>query len=323
MVSIIVPLYNAEQYLEECLQCLINQTYPDIEIVLVNDGSTDNTLKICEQYRENDNRIQIINQQNAGVSTARNRGVRESHGEYITFVDGDDTVSPTLVEKLLCTSEVFSADLVYCGINLIDLRGNKETGQCRDGARIADKHLLFSEFFTNANTKLMLYGPYNKLFSRKLASELSFDTDIRVGEDLLYVYKAIIKSECIAECSDCLYNYIKRENSATTQSFNVKKLDYLIAAERIVELSKTADMTAYACATRWFYANVLDFCRLIAADKSVKKQKQSEYNRYIDYLSANKKEMWVFLNKKKKISYFLLMYCPFAWRVLKRIGYKI
>ncbi len=322
MVTIVVPLYNAEKYLDECLKCLITQTYSDIEIILVNDGSTDRTLDICEAYRKEDTRIRIINQNNSGVSSARNRGVAEASGEYITFVDGDDTVSLELVEKLLAASKLFSADFVFSGINLIDLHGNIEKGQCATGERKVEKNLLLSKFFTDSDTKLMLYGPYNKLFSRELAASICFDTDLKIGEDLLYVYRAITLAEGIAECSDCLYNYVKRENSATTQKFNIKKLDYLSAAERIVELS-TMNKDAYLCACKWYYSNVLDFCRLIASDRNVKKQEKDRYNQYLKHLKSKRKEMWNCLSTKKKLSYLFLMYCPIIWICLKKIGYNV
>lgn len=323
MVSIIVPVYNAEKYLDDCMQCLLAQTYHDIEIVLVNDGSKDRTGEICKNYADTDSRVKVINQTNMGVSAARNNGVRESKGEYITFVDGDDTVSIEMVEKLLETSERFSADFVFSGISIIDLAGNVEHGCNHDGTRIIEKQELLKEYFTNANTKLMLYGPVNKLIKRELAEKVSFDSELKIGEDLLYVYRTIIIAERIAECNDCLYNYIKRENSATTTSFNLNKLDYLIAAKRIVELSESISSELGNVSRQWYYSNTLDFCRLIASDSKVREQCTDDYKGYLRFLKEYKKEMWSGLNYKKRISYYILMYFPVGWVVLKKLGYRV
>ncbi len=110
-VSVIVPVYNVEKYLEECIESLINQTLTDIEIICINDGSTDNSLKILEELQKKDNRIKIINQKNSGVSSARNNGIENATGEYIGFVDSDDWIDSDYYEKLYNTAKKYNSDI--------------------------------------------------------------------------------------------------------------------------------------------------------------------------------------------------------------------
>lgn len=113
MISVIVPVYNVEEYLEECLESIREQTYTDIEVILVNDGSTDSSRQICERYCEKDNRFKLINQENQGQSVARNRGVKESIGEYIMFVDSDDVININVLEVLIPYMKT-EVDIVEC-----------------------------------------------------------------------------------------------------------------------------------------------------------------------------------------------------------------
>ena len=126
MISVIVPVYNAEEYLEECLESIKNQTYTNIEVILVNDGSTDGSKEICEQYCEKDNRFKLVNQENQGQSVARNLGVAESVGQFIMFVDSDDVVRENIVEVLLSYMKE-DVDLVECNLvrNQEELKMNK------------------------------------------------------------------------------------------------------------------------------------------------------------------------------------------------------
>ena len=120
-VSIIIPIYNAEQYLGQTLSSVIRQTYHNIEILLINDGSTDGSLRICRNYEQLDQRIRIINIDNHGVSHARNKGIQEATGDYIQFVDSDDTISTHMTERLVDTLISYDTDMVICGIRSVHL----------------------------------------------------------------------------------------------------------------------------------------------------------------------------------------------------------
>ncbi len=321
LVSVIVPVYNAEQYLRECLAGLLSQTYSNIEIILMDDGSVDGSAELCDKYADIDKRIKVFHQCNKGVSNARNNGVKNSNGEYITFVDADDTVKLDLIEKLVFLVEKYSADVAYCGINIIDLKGNIEIGCETSGEKTVNKIDILKGFFVDPTLKLILYGPYNKLFKKSLCEKIAFDEALRIGEDLLYVYEILRQAEVIAKCDDCLYNYIKRTNSATTSKFSEKKLDFLLSANQILQLSKKDKVEDIA--EIWYYGHVIDFCRLILAYSEVKKRVKDQFLIYRKYLKANRKKMWGHLSKKKKLSYFFVAYFPISWRIFRALGYKV
>ena len=119
LISVIVPVYNVEKYLPQCLNSIINQTYKNIEVVLVDDGSTDDSGNICEEYKKNDERIIVVHQKNSGLSAARNVGIEISTGEYITFIDSDDYISPDYIENLYSALEQYSADIAICDLKKV------------------------------------------------------------------------------------------------------------------------------------------------------------------------------------------------------------
>ncbi len=114
-ISIVVPIYNAEKYLDRCIQSILNQSYKDLEIILIDDGSTDSSNKICNNYQKRDNRIKFISQKNEGVSAARNRGISEATGEFIGFVDSDDYIQPNMYETLYGLINKYNCDISICG----------------------------------------------------------------------------------------------------------------------------------------------------------------------------------------------------------------
>ena len=140
MISVIVPVYNVEEYLEECLESIRQQTFTDIEVILVNDGSTDGSRKICEQYCEKDSRFRLINQENQGQSVARNRGVKESVGQYIMFVDSDDVINTSVLEVLLPYMKM-DVDIVECRMTR-----NKEEFFLIELLQLHSKEMLKKQF---------------------------------------------------------------------------------------------------------------------------------------------------------------------------------
>ena len=117
LVSIIIPVYNVEKYLAECIESVLKQTYQNIEILLIDDGSPDNSGKICDEYEEKDSRVRVIHKENGGVSSARNVGLEQANGEYITFIDSDDFVSESYIEELYIALENGNSDLAFCKYN--------------------------------------------------------------------------------------------------------------------------------------------------------------------------------------------------------------
>ena len=192
MISVIVPVYNAEEYLEECLESIKNQTYTNIEVILVNDGSTDGSKEICEQYCEKDNRFKLVNQENQGQSVARNLGVAESVGQFIMFVDSDDVVRENIVEVLLSYMKE-DVDLVECNLvrNQEELKMNKTIRVIFEGNS--------TEAIMNCiSFKKVKFCPVTKLYRREIVEKVSFlegfiYEDVYTGINYLrYIRKMVV-----------------------------------------------------------------------------------------------------------------------------------
>lgn len=202
-ISVIVPVYNCEMYIEACIDSICSQTYDNIEIIIVDDGSTDNSGKICDSYREKDHRIHVLHQENQGVSAARNAGIRKATGKYIQFVDSDDTVAQTMCEKLIKRQKETDAELIICGYNLYE--GNsKEEMLATD--TVFNSMEEFAQEFNYYMGKFLIHNPWNKLYLKERI-RLFFNTDYSLGEDLLFNLNYIGNCTYIAGYAETLYNY--------------------------------------------------------------------------------------------------------------------
>ena len=202
-ISIIVPVYNRENCIENCIESIRSQTYDNIEIIIVDDGSTDNSGKICDSYEKKDHRIHVIHQKNQGVSAARNAGIHKATGKYIQFVDSDDTVAQTMCEKLIKRQKETNAELVICGYNLY--KGNsKEEMPATD--TVFNSMEKFAQEFNYYVVRFLIHSPWNKLYLKDKI-KLLFNTDYSLGEDLLFNLNYIGNCTCIAGCAETLYNY--------------------------------------------------------------------------------------------------------------------
>lgn len=200
MISIIVPIYNAEKWIERCVDSLICQTYTDIEILLINDGSTDRSLEICNTYAEKDNRITVIDKENEGVSATRNLGLQKARGEFIQFVDCDDYVDSQMCEKMLGAIE--NADLVLCGLNV-----------WKNGVLLRKPHLERKTYDLKESIDIYFklrkinLGPCNKLYRKEKISN-GFRKGLSLGEDTLFVLDYMKDINRVSVLDDCLYNVV-------------------------------------------------------------------------------------------------------------------
>lgn len=180
MISIIIPIYNAEKYLMRCVSSVLSQSYSNIEVILVNDGSTDGSLSVCESLVANDDRIKIISQKNGGVSKARNAGIALANGGYIMFVDSDDYMLPNMCEVMLDTLKSKQTDCVICGV--------KETGNGLWSPEINMDYKSMEDFkndFIKQLSTELLSPCWNKIFKKELITNL-FNENISFGEDLIF-----------------------------------------------------------------------------------------------------------------------------------------
>ena len=231
MISVIIPIYNVEDYLEECLDSVKNQTYTDIEVILVNDGSIDNSQAICELYCEQDSRFHLINQENQGQSAARNHGVNASIGELITFVDSDDVISTKYLEVLnnYMNEDI---DIVECNYRATRSVFNKLK-------KAENIQILFEdnseESVINSCNYGASYSPVCKLYRRKLLEDFPFLTgviyeDIYHGVGVLKFIRKMVRLDYVG------YYYRKRSNSTIHKQFSKKNLDLFTCCDKLVDL---------------------------------------------------------------------------------------
>lgn len=323
VISVIIPVYNIEKYLVRCLESIINQSYTKLEIILIDDGSTDNSGKICDDYKNRDNRIIVVHKKNEGVSQARNFGISIATGEFLSFVDGDDTIEKDMFLTLINNAYKYNSDFSCCGVRFIYMDGKESPEGINSEPQEIRKQEVIKGFFCNQQMKLVLYGPYNKIVKRNSIQKISFNRNLSLGEDLLFVF------ECIQCCNkfvfqdDNLYNYIKREGSATTREFSLKKMDYLVACKKIIEICKESYPEGQKFASHWYYISVLNHVRMLIAYPEVKEKCLEEYKQYCKYLKENKKIMWNQMTIKNKLTYHLIFIFPYTFRLLKKIGYDV
>ena len=224
-ISIIVPIYKTERFLPDCLESILAQTFTNWEAILVNDGSPDNCGRICDEYAQKDSRFKVIHQENSGVSTARLNGFKLCRGEYISFLDSDDTLPQNALERL--KSEVHSKQALVCGSMVLIYPENRllklyEINRNIDSSDIIKSILLFERKYS--------WELPGKLFHRSIldVDTLTLPNNIKVFEDYIITLRVLSKIKTVKYISDCTYNYIIRESSAThTNKQNLKKVEDL------------------------------------------------------------------------------------------------
>ena len=262
MISVIVPVYNSGLYLRDCLNSIRAQTYQDLEIICVNDGSTDNSEEILADIAQNDSRIKVLTQENAGVSAARNAGLDAATGDYITFVDSDDALEPDMYEILLNLIEKHQADIAHCGYKKIHLDGSAknvcgtEELLIQDGIE-ASKCLLSGEHFTG--------GLWNKLYRAELVQNTRFDETLKINEDVLFNAQVFQRAGTIVFYDVPKYHYFERQSSACSRTSSIrKKQDTIAAAEKILGIYKNSPVEVYAA--KKMYYSLLDLYRAYLFD---------------------------------------------------------
>ena len=221
LISVIIPVYNVEKYIDQCIDSLTNQTYKDLEIILIDDGSKDNSGKICDEYAKKDSRISVIHKQNEGVSAARNTGLELAKGEYVAFVDSDDFVDSNYILCMYNKMVEQDADMVFCKYTKVfDRRFVNVKEHLPKSIVVNMNDESFVDFLAHfLNFKENILGCcWRLLFKRKQLSGLRFETNIRICEDLLFILGYIFSSKRIASIDEQLYFY-RQINSSACHSY--------------------------------------------------------------------------------------------------------
>ncbi len=236
LISVIIPVYNIEKYIAQCIESVQKQTYQNIEILVVNDGSPDRSAEIAEQYAINDKRIHIINKVNGGLSDARNIGIEQAKGKYIILVDGDDYVDSYMIEKMYNAMQESDSDLCICSVNVVDENHQmlEEDRQATIQAGIYTKEQMLQKIITLPNWFYVV--AWNKLYRREIFDKVKYPKG-KVHEDEFVIHHIFENSSKIICIEDKLYYYVQREQSIMHNKFNIKHMDMVEAfLERIVFL---------------------------------------------------------------------------------------
>ncbi|MDD7764373.1 MAG: glycosyltransferase family 2 protein [Peptoniphilaceae bacterium] len=293
-ISVIVPIYNVEKYLKKSVESIINQTYKNLEIILVNDGSTDRSLEISKEYEKKDMRIKVYEKINGGLSDARNFGFNKSSGDYIIFIDSDDYIETDMIKSLYTNMKKEDADVSVCGV--YNVYSNKKTPQCEDKNIyfVCNKIKFLKEYFIG---KLIPGTICNKLIKREIASSISFPVG-KIYEDAFYHYDLIKYAKKYVITTKPYYNYFHRENSITTKPYSKKNMDcieiYKKFYDYILQNEKTLTNEAFF---RLSYAHFTVLDKMLVS-KDYKKI--DEYKNVISFLKNNYID--IFRNKNFRIT---------------------
>lgn len=302
MISVIVPIYKVEKYLAKCIESILSQTYKDIEVILVDDGSPDNSAQICDEYAEKDHRIFVIHKSNGGVSSARNVGLEVARGEYITFVDPDDWIAPTMYEDMLAPLAIDEKlEMAICGYNYIKENGEVDREYKRSKNEMLDREELFDRLSDLPPTVRL--GVVNKLFKTSLIGTLRFNERLHSSEDVLFLLEYIEKVKKAIFIHRPLYMNLIREGSATHGGLNAKKLAESFAVH---EKMYMRTMAFYPKLRNHALAFLLDVCALKykqikLGGKDLARQSRKMIKKYARKALLNKEIYW-----KTRLYYLLL-----------------
>ena len=243
LISVIVPIYGVEKYLNKCVESLVNQTYSNLEIVLVDDGSPDNCGKICDEWAEKDTRIKVVHKENGGLSDARNAGLAVATGAYVSFIDSDDYVELTFIEKLYTALSQNNADIAECATRYVTETGEElKVREATDG--IYEPIIALEKL---VQEKGLYQTVWNKLYTKEVVGDILFAKG-KYNEDEFWTYKIFDRANKIVSVSDVLYNYLQRGSSIIGVGYNIRRLDGVDALfERMQYLSKYPELKDLLC----------------------------------------------------------------------------
>lgn len=309
LVSVIIPVYNVEKYLDRCMECVLNQTYKNLEIILVDDGSTDSSSKLCDEYEKKDNRIMVIHKENGGLSSARNTGISVANGDYIVFVDSDDVIHRQMIQILLYHIECEGIEIAQCArYEISEDEYNALLDEDRKNLLEKDMIPMIFNNTSDSNMKVQsgraavaeLYKEdsvdyivaWNKIYKREIFNELRFAHG-KIHEDEFTTPYALLNASKIVYDKLPLYIYIRRDGSITTKKYSIKNIDLLEALLKRMELFKLnglEELLPFA-ANHFVGQTIYEISRVL---------KMREDNIVIDDYTNVKKYLRMYKKKSKK-----------------------
>lgn len=314
LISVIVPVYNVELYVSECIESILNQSHPSIQLIIVDDGSTDKSLEICRSYATKDDRILLLNQRNKGVSHARNVGIKHAKGEYIGFVDSDDTIASTMYEEMLITLLDNKTDMcVSTGYYDGEVKENAIINKNIITQKEAIRELLHFNFPTSL---------WSCLYSSKVIKGTYLNTKIHYWEDFEYQLRVIDNVTGVSIKNTPWYHYRQRENSANHQDINDKVITCLKIPD-IVNEKIRKDYKEYESEAKKLYSYFLQITISYLGQSKKVEEKYfhiiEKYARRYFFLALFTKETTIFM---KVYLLLCVMNSKLYWRLYRWIKYK-
>src|SRR5690625_1112097 len=293
-ISIIVPVYNIEAHIRKCLDSILNQTFTDFEVIVINDGSTDQSGEICEEYAKLDKRVKVIHQGKKGVSAARNAGVNHATGNFIGFVDGDDYIEKNMYKNLYEACTEMGSEISVCKL-----------GREIKGEMINEIHEYYTLEMNNEEAmtelfKCVLYrfSLCNKLFSKRCFEAITFPVG-RIHEDLATTYKLFASAEKVVYLNFIGYIYVKRKESILTKSYYEKRLDAFIGWDEIIEFMRQKYPQLFNIVNCCFTYSCVDHSYYILNQVQDKRQR----NEYLNYIQSSIRNYYDETKKNTTLSF--------------------
>lgn len=317
MVSVIIPVYNVEKYLNDCLNSVCSQTFENLEIILVDDGSTDGSSKICDDWSDKDNRVRVVHQLNAGLSEARNVGLKCSKGDYVLYIDSDDSIKEDLVESLINLIEKYDVDVAMC-THRLKVNGIVETRQFSQNVITGTVDELLKFIFENG-----LWHAWGKLIKRELALKSKFVPRL-IYEDYENTPRLLLNAKKIAISMDGRYFYSVRDDSIMEQRKKSTDVDFVKITHKLLKLYELSD---YSPDNKDFVCGFL-FKQLVYNYHITIFWNSDKTNKFILYsrqLLRNEKSKWLkcrLISGKRKVAYFMIGYMSFLYDNIYKITHK-
>lgn len=260
-------MYNCEKYIESCIKSILEQDYSTLELILVDDGSTDTSGKLCDKYAIQDQRIKVLHGKNLGASAARNRGMQIASGEWYSFVDADDFLDKDMYSTLIAIQKRTDAEIVQCGYrrieNGLEVYSTNSGEQYIQNTEEAVKCLIEGKLFSNAL--------WTKLFNKKVVDNISFAEDLKINEDILFNFQAFMQAKKIAYEANAKYNYIVHKSSACFTVEDEKKLMDVCTVSKYILMNLEDRETIRIARIRYIQMLILYFRFLYKTNKSSEK----------------------------------------------------
>ena len=311
-LSVIIPIYNVEKYLRRCIESVLKQTYLNLEIILVDDGSTDGCAKICDEYKEKDERVSVIHKKNGGLSEARNFGLKLVTGEIVTYLDSDDYIDANMYEKMIKAMRDKEADIVVCGTYI-----DYEDGSTKIKSEKKEKILNTEEALIELNSFSSFdMSVCNKIFKKEIIKDIDFPVG-KKSEDYFVMYQYFARAKKVVIINEAKYHYFQRSNSIS-RGKNVTH-DYIEGSKSQKEFfEKNFPDLNYVGNTAYAFSYIATYNRYIKNElkmtNEMKKEFKKEVRKYLKDINGNSH-----ISRSKKIQATLFSYSLFIYKIALKV----